>query len=267
MNKLQEEYDDKGLTILSITGEGLETVEAFVAEFDAKFPIQVKAASGDYSTGGVPQAYLIGPEGTILWEGNPAGLSGGTLEEHLKEVEKDNRVSTWSFTLNKVLPPIPDKLKAARKDLDKMKFGSALKKVESVVEKLEGDDKANGETLRDWIAKRGDEPMEKAATLVREGDVYAAYKLYGQVEEDFKGHGLSKQAKDAAKALTKDKAHKLEIKAGEKLDEAKAAMREEKKPEDKLDCLKGVLSKKYAETKAGKEAAAIAETLESMIEK
>ncbi|MDJ0975653.1 MAG: hypothetical protein QNJ98_14415 [Planctomycetota bacterium] len=245
----------------------MEPVEAFVAEFDAKFPIQIKAASGDYSTGGVPQAYLISPEGTILWEGNPAGLSDSTIEEHLKEVEKENRVSTWSFTLNKVLPPIPDKLKGARKDLDKMKFGSALKKVEAVVEKLEGDDKTNGDALREWIAKRGDEPMEKAATLIREGDVYAAYKLYGQVEDDFKGHALSKQAKEAAKALTKDKAHKLEIKAGEKLDEAKTAMREERKPEDKLECLKGILGKKYAETKAGKEAAEIAEKLEGMIEK
>ena len=58
--------------------------------------------------------------------------------------------------------------------------------------------------------------MSDAAAKVRDGDVYAAYVIYGQVEADFKGHAFSKQAKEAAKALTKDKAHKTEIKAGEK---------------------------------------------------
>ncbi len=44
-------------------------------------------------------------------------------------------------------------------------------------------------------------------------------------------------------------------------------MREERKAEDKLKCLKPMLSKKYAETAAGKEAAKIAEDLESKVKK
>ena len=90
--------------------------------------------------------------------------------------------------------------------------------------KLEGEDKTNGEAIREWIAKRGDAPMAQAATLIREGKVYEAYVIYGEVEDAFKGHDLSKKAKEAAKALTKDKAHKLEIKAGEKLVEIKKEM-------------------------------------------
>ena len=72
-------------------------------------------------------------------------------------------------------------------------------------------------------------------------------------------------AKAEIKVLKGDKAHALEIKASEKLEKLKKEMREERKPADKLKVLKPLLSKKYAETLAGKEAAEIAEDLEAKI--
>ena len=255
------------MTVLSISGQDKETVQGFVEKYEATYPIMYKAQSGAYSTGGVPSAYLIAPDGTVAWQGHPGSLTDDQIETELKKVEKTDRVSTWAFTLSRQLPEIPEGLISIKKMLEKQKFGAALKKVESTVGSLEGDEKTAGEALRDWIAKSGESTMEKAAGLVRDGQIYAAYLLYGEVEERFKSHSIAKQAKSAAGALKKGKETKNEIKASEKLEKIKKEMRDERKPEDKLDCLKPLLSKKYAETLAGKTAAKMAAELETQVKK
>ncbi len=234
----------------------------------AEYPVLCQSVPGlgSYSTGGVPSAYLIGPDGTVVWHGHPGKLNDEAIETHLKDVEKAARVSTWAFVITKSLPPVPDKLKDVQKLLVKMKFGSALKKAETIVPKLEGSEQENGEKIREWIANVGTSAMEAAAGLVRDGQVYKGVLKYDEVEERFKGHDLAKQAKAAVKALKADKAMALEIKASEKFEKIKDEMADERKPEDKLKCLKPLLSKKYADTAAGKEAAAMAEELEKQID-
>ena len=224
-----------------------------------------KAQTGAYSTGGIPSAYLIAPDGTVAWQGHPGNLTDDDIESALKKVEKSARVSTWAFSLSKQLPEIPTSLEPVKKMLIGLKFGAALKKVEGAVAKMEGDDKELGEALREWIAKNGEDNMEKAAGLVRDGQVYKGFLLYEEVEGRFKGHAIAKQAKGAAGALKKGKETKNEIKASEKLEKIKKAMRDERKAEDKLDCLKPLLSKKYADTLAGKTAAKMAEELEKQV--
>ncbi len=248
-----------------MTGEDRDRVEPFVEEFGANFPIMCQAQSGAYSTGGVPSAYLIGADGTVVWQGHPGNLQDSEIEGHLKDVKKADRVSTWAFTIVKQLPPVPDKLKGVKKSLEKMKFGAALKTVEAALPKLEGEDLEAGEAIRDWIAGNGKTSMDKAATLVRENKIYDAFLVYEGVEDRFKGHQLGKDAKAAAKELKSGKETGLEIKASEKLIKAKKEMRGEKKFEDQLKCLKPVLSKKYAETAAGKEAAKMAEDIEAKL--
>ena len=215
----------------------------------------------------MPAAYLIGADGTIVWQGNPASLGDDVIENNLKDVEKAHRVSTWSFVIRKSLPEVPEKLAGIVKMLEKMKFGGALKKVESTLPKLEGDDAENGEAVRAWLEGVGTKGLRDAAALVEDGKVYKGLLAYEKVEERFKGHDLAKQAKEAVKALKKDKAHALEIKASEKLEKIKKDMAGERKAEDKLKCLKPLLSKKYAETLAGREAAELAEKLESQVDK
>lgn len=261
---MQEKFDGKGLTILSATGQPRADVDGFVEEFGAVYPILCEAGGGigQYRTKGVPTAYLIGADGTVVWHGHPANLQDSDIEDHLKDVDKAHRVSSWAFMVARALPAFPAKLSAVQKLLEKKKFGSALKKVEGTLPKLEGEAKEAGETIRTWIADRASSGTEKAAGLVRDGQVYKGFLAYERIEEEFKGHDLGKQARLAAKALKADKAMALEIKASVKLEKAKKEMAKERKAEDKLKCLKPVLSKKYADTSAGKEAAELAEVLE-----
>ena len=189
-------------------------------------------------------------------------LKDDQVEELLEDVEAAHRVSTWGFVIRKSLPEVPEKLSGIPKLLEKMKFGQALKKVESALPRLEGEDQEAGEKVRDWIAGVASKGMEKAEALVGDGKVYKGFLEYGVIEQRFKGHDISKEAKAAAKALEKDKAQGLEIKASKKWEKIKQEMAEERKPEDKLKLLKPLLSKKYAETLAGREAAKIAEDLD-----
>lgn len=203
----------------------------------------------------------------MVWSGNPGNLKDDTIEANLKDMADEHQVSTWSFMIGKSLPDIPAKLESILKLLEKKKFGGALKKVEGALPKLEGDDAENGEAIRAWIEGVATGGMRDAAAYVENGKVYKGLLEYEKVEERFKGHALAKDAKASAKALTKDKAHALEIKASEKLVKIKKDMAGERKPEDKLKCLKPLLSKKYADTLAGREAAELAEKLESKIDK
>ena len=118
------------------------------------FPILTEAKVNAYSTGGVPSSYLIGGDGSVIWQGHPSEVKGSTIEGHLKKIEKAHRVSTWAFTIDKNLPPLPKKLASVRGQLVKKSFGKALKKVESALKSLEGEDKDAGTTVRDWIAKQ-----------------------------------------------------------------------------------------------------------------
>lgn len=242
-------------------------MEPFVLKNSPVYPILCQAQSGAYSSGGVPHAYLVGADGKVLWSGHPGTLNDGDIEEHLKGVEKPNRVSTWAFTLQKQLPEMPASLAGVDKMLLKMQFGPALKKVETVLAGLAGDEKATVEGVRDWIAKRATEGFDKAANLARDGQPYRAFLALGEIETLYKGHDHSKRAKDLAKALESDKVSGLEIDASAKLVEIKKAMALEKDPEDQLKCLKPLLSKKYADTAAGKEAATMASDLEASVKK
>lgn len=250
-----------------MTGESREIVDPFVEQLGATYPILCEGNANAYSTGGVPSAYLISADGKVVWQGHPASLGDSDIEQHLKDVSKEHRTSSWAFMLSKQLPPIPDKLSSVRKALEDMKFGAALKTVDSTLAKLEGEEKSAAEALREWIAKSATTGMEKAAGLLRDNQAYKAQLAYEEVASRYKGHDFAKQADEAVKAMKKDKAIALELKAGEMLDKAKKELRGESKPEDQLECLKALLSKKYEETQAGKEAAALAAEIEKTVKK
>ena len=260
---MQEEYDVKGLTVISASGESKEKVSAFVDKHEVKYPIFCEARANDYSGTGVPRAALISAEGKVVFVGHPNEIKDDMIEKELKKVSKSNRVSTWAFTIDRALPDVPEKMAPVVKELTKKKFGAALKRAEGIVGKLEGDDKANGDAVVEWIRTRASDNMDQAATLVSEGKIYAAHNLYEVIEDEFKGHALGKDAKAACKELMADKANKLEVKAGKKFEALKVEARKERTKEKKIDVLKAMLSKKYAETEAGKAAAKLIEDIQS----
>lgn len=73
LNELHEKYGPKGLVILSLTDEKKEVVQAFIQKKPMKYALGCGSQTlRAYGVNGIPQAFLIGRDGTLLWEGHPA---------------------------------------------------------------------------------------------------------------------------------------------------------------------------------------------------
>ncbi|HZE95704.1 MAG TPA: redoxin domain-containing protein [Planctomycetota bacterium] len=86
MDKWHQEYGSKGLVILDIDDGGvddLDEVQKDVKEKGSKYAVLWDKDSRNCQTYGIevfPRAYLVGVDGTVLWEGIP--------NEKLEEIEK-----------------------------------------------------------------------------------------------------------------------------------------------------------------------------------
>lgn len=249
LNELQEKYGEKGLSIVAVAKQAKADVQKYVDELGAKFPTVCESSDSmaNYGANSYPSAFLIGANGRILWAGHPASLPDSSIQSALEGA--------------RLLPALPESLSSHQKNLEKLKYGAALSKVAGDLEKgrVAEEDKPAAEALRDWLTWYAQSAMEGAAADVEKGECYRAALAYDDLEETFKGHDFSKQAKDALKALESDKDKALEIKAGKMWAEIRREIAGEQRPDKVLDALKPLLSKKYAETKAGLEAAAMAD--------
>ena len=252
LNELHEKYGEQGLSVVAVSKQDRSTVQDFVDEFQAVYPTVCEKSDSmrAYGRTSYPSAVLIDTNGRVLWVGNPGGLGDGTIDE--------------AFENTKILPAWPDALKAVKKSFIKDKYADALSKVSKELErgKLEGDDVAAAEGIRDWLDWYGSSALEGAKKEAEEGKIYEAAVTYEHVAEVFKKHDYAKQADAAKKELLSDKDRKLEFKAGEKLAKIMEEIKE-LKPKKALLKLKPLLGKKYRETAAGKKAAQVAEALEA----
>ena len=86
MNELNEQFESKGLTIIGVTGEGKGDTEKWVESKGAEYPYGYDKGGkirSYFGVTGIPHAVLIDPTGTIVWRGNPGGLSNATIEASL----------------------------------------------------------------------------------------------------------------------------------------------------------------------------------------
>jgi hypothetical protein len=252
LDKLAEEKKDKGLTVIAITSQSRAAVDAFIEETGAKHPIVIESTDsmGAYGCNSYPSSFLIGPNGKILWTGNPASLSDAKIDEELARI--------------KLLPAFPKTLKAVKKAIDKEKFAAAQTTVTKVLAagKLEGDDKAAAEQIVEWLDWKANSAIEGAGKDVEAGNFYGAWTTYNDVARSFKGAAIGKRADGLAKDLLADADQKAEIKAGDKFAKLKVKVRG-LSPKKALKALAPMAGRKYRDTKAGKDAAALIKKLES----
>jgi len=225
--------------VLAVSKEPKSVVEEFVEELEAKHPIVVESGNSmsAYGATGYPSAFLIGPDGDIVWAGHPAGLKNETIEEALAAV--------------RLLPDLPTSLASIGKLLEKDKYGDAFKKLSKLLEKLEGEDKEVGEKTLAWIDSRGSKGIERAAKFLRDGEVSKSYKRYDNIADLFKNHDYGKQAKLAAADIMANKEYKNEIKAEEKWLKIRPKL-EGLAPKKALKVIHPMLAKKFRDTKYGK---------------
>ena len=79
LNELHDDLADRGLVIVGVTAEAENVVAPYVAQQQVRYPVAGARTEG-YEVRGVPHAFLIGTDGTLLWSGHPAQLDRSQLE-------------------------------------------------------------------------------------------------------------------------------------------------------------------------------------------
>ena len=89
--KLTDEYGGRGLNVIGLTTDEVDVTRRFLVHTPAGRQVNYAVAvggGGEYGVTRFPYAYLIGPDGTVAWEGNPGSLSDKTIEKLLGQVER-----------------------------------------------------------------------------------------------------------------------------------------------------------------------------------
>ena len=89
LQKLHDTYNKKGLVVLSVTDEDLETVREFVADQRMTFPVGIDdnlKTTTTYGIQSIPAAFLIDVAGRVIWQGHTMELKEAQVEAALKGV-------------------------------------------------------------------------------------------------------------------------------------------------------------------------------------
>lgn len=91
LTELTKKYGKKGLTVLSITQEPREVVLQYMSQLNVapvEYTLGMGGGNGGYKTQFIPFAWLVGADGTVVWQGSPGSLSEKIIDAELKKVVK-----------------------------------------------------------------------------------------------------------------------------------------------------------------------------------
>jgi len=221
-------------------------VEPFLLEKGITYPVGISKDRSAYGGGGIPHAYLIGPDGVVLWEGHPASLAEGDIEKATRR--------TKDFYVRKVAA----ELKPAASAFEKGKLNEAKALAEAAKAKGGG---AEVDADADYILARVNQflgfwnkTVETASADGRYDDVLDALE---KIQKHYPGTDEATAAATKEKDLKADPTVKTELDAWKKLDKLIENVQDAKGDAKKLKPLQKKLEsflESYGSTKAAKRA-------------
>ncbi len=88
--ELNSKYKDKNLVIIGLTDENRKeaNIDNFVAQMKMDYIVGTGSASGSiYEVQTIPHAFLIGPDGKIIWEGHPMNGLDQAIEDAMHKFQ------------------------------------------------------------------------------------------------------------------------------------------------------------------------------------
>lgn len=220
LNELQAQFGGKGLTILGVTSESKKDTEPWIEEKGVTYPWGYDEGgemSKGFGVSGIPAAFLIDAGGRIVWQGHPASLREGTIEDALKDSYKA-LTRDW-----------PKSAKAVGKALTKGDLGDALAKAEA----LAVDDEF-GKELVGRVKGRIRLKVTSVESAFAEGDVLVAYESGKAIQKSLKGLPEQERIDSIIKQISKDKDLKERMKQLEKLRKIVSVEMDKKKQCDEV---------------------------------
>jgi len=96
LNSLVDKYQSDDLIFVSITKENKSKVTSFMKKKEMKAYVALDdkgKTNSAYRIRAIPKAYIISPEGKIIWDGHPFNLSDQLLDYYLEHKEMPKNTS------------------------------------------------------------------------------------------------------------------------------------------------------------------------------
>ena len=87
LNEFNKKFKDKGLVVIGITDEDKRDVVKFRKTVPMEYNVAIDKGgklSAQFGISGIPQAFIVGKDGKIVWEGHPGSLTDAEIEKVLK---------------------------------------------------------------------------------------------------------------------------------------------------------------------------------------
>jgi len=198
--------------IVGVSDEGDSLLEKYVKDNEIPFPIARHTSAGsEYGIKGFPSAFIIHPNGKVVWKGHP-----GDKNAVEKEIEK-------ALKHVRLLPALPAGLVAAAKPMGDGDWAKALKVLQDAVAggKLsQADQQVAEETLKGLEADAAS-CLAEADRLEKDKDFLAAQEQFQEASK-YAGLDASTKATEALARYSSDAAIQKELEAGKKVVAAQA---------------------------------------------
>jgi hypothetical protein len=147
-----------------------------------------------YGSGGIPHAYLIGPDGMVAWHGHPARLQDSAIQALLRKAQK--------FYLPETAPEVKSAADAFKK--------GKLSKAEQLAKKIEHRDATHIAERVEALRKSWKGQVEKS---IQAGAYADAAAVCARIKKHFAGGEAAKWAADQEKKIKTDPQIKKDKKA------------------------------------------------------
>jgi len=225
IQKLWEEYKEKGLVVIALTAEDKKKVEPFIKQRKFSFLVALddsRKTNKAYGIRSIPTTYIIAPDGKVAWQGHAGSKDiEKTITTLLPKVQKDKDTAEGAdekaTTELKLKEDIVDRLKSAVKRAARGELSSALRLAERVLadEQAKDDEKEDAEYIKEEVEKLADKLFKQVDKLLKEKKPYEARQLLFKLRGAFSGTDYSTKAQDKMDEIDKDDNLKDELTAGE----------------------------------------------------
>ena len=201
-------------------------VSGWVPSNGISYPVGI-AKQHPYGGGGIPHAYLISPDGMVVWDGHPASLQDNQIENLLRRSSK--------FYVRKVDAAVRPAAKAFK--AGKMAQAESLAKALQGKEGLSRAAIADADHVLARVAKTRGYWKGRVEQGEKDGDYTPVFNALALLKKHFAGGEDATWAAGKEKALKADPAVKKERKAAKQLLKLWAGKQKAGRSEKKLKAL------------------------------
>lgn len=201
LNKLNEEYKDKGVVIIGITQESKGKVKSFMKRTPMEYIVGAGGGntSQTYGVRGIPHAFIIDTKGIVRWNGHPMSGLGGAIEKQLKETPP-------ILLSQKALKVMERFIAEAEKALKKNNYLVAIEKAQKIkgTEKVPVEIRVKADAVLGKVTVKGEKELAEAKVLIKAEAYLAANKILTRVQRTYVGLPISGKAAELLKNMSKN---------------------------------------------------------------